>query len=781
MTKGQLTVAIAEENTSVLQQIKKQFLEQVKLLFFSNSDLTDISTHQVDFLFVSYSLLEKYHSYFWQIKKVTRCPVIAYSYEDSSQKAVKALKWGADDYWLTEVITFRHLSDHLRSIDTYQSDLQRVQEENYTLHDTIERFADHIRKRTEYFIETNEALQKEIELRSMQENTLEQVIQRLTSHLDNSPLAVVEWDKESNILRWSKQAEHIFGWQAAEVLGRKMPVQHFAHPDDKELVRERIERLFQKEEKNNVSFNRNITKSGEVVYCEWYNTALYNDKSEIDVVLSIVHNVTSFKLYEQELLASQERFEKLSQASFDAIIIHDNGIFIDCNQKYLTLFQRDLEECMGIDTFQFFTRASRAVIKQHMRDDFQQPYEVVGIRKDGTLFPVEAVSKSIHHDNKKVYLCALRDISQRKKEEQKLIESEARFRSTFEQAAVGLAHVSLQGKILRVNEKFCDITAYAKEALAMLPVEDLLNQSEAKEIEKDRKQIHKLMRGDLKYYIAEREILTGNRERIWVNLTLSCVRDKQAVKYFMVVIQNITQRKQTAFKLKEAHQELDEFVYNTSHDLRGPIASMIGLCEVALMEVTDTTSLHYLKMLEETSQRMNKILSSLLFVNEIKKRKVKKEEIHFPSLLNKIRVHFEKNGKLKQAQFIVKNHQEMPIYSDKNLLKSMFQYLIDNSLMYVRTISNEASYVRVVVSNEAGNLIKIIVEDNGIGIPRYMADKVFEMFFRGTERSKGLGLGLYITKHIIQKLGGNIMIENVAPHGTRVIITLPNAKVSASL
>ncbi|MEM9981577.1 MAG: ATP-binding protein, partial [Bacteroidota bacterium] len=59
--------------------------------------------------------------------------------------------------------------------------------------------------------------------------------------------------------------------------------------------------------------------------------------------------------------------------------------------------------------------------------------------------------------------------------------------------------------------------------------------------------------------------------------------------------------------------------------------------------------------------------------------------------------------------------------------------------------------------------------------------KVFEMFFRGTERSKGLGLGLYITKHIIQKLGGNIVIENVAPHGTRVIITLPNAKVSASL
>lgn len=657
-----------------------------------------------------------------------------------------------------------------------QTRLRLLQKEKEEQEASSERLAEYIRKRTKYFVAANEALKKEIELRREQEESLRKTLQRLSSHFDNSPLAVVEWDRNYRILQWSKQAEKIFGWTAEELLGKAIPTHQFTHPEDEPAVVQRIEKLFNKTERQNISINRNFTKAGTTIFCEWYNSALYTDQGEVDTILSIVNDVSASKRYEEELLASQERFQKLSQASFDAIVIHDNGMLIDCNSQYLQMFQRNLEECLGANTLGFFTEESQKVILNNIESQNEAPYEIVGIRKDGSTFPVEVVAKTIQYNHKEVRLGALRDITLRKRTEEVLVESEERFRSTFEQAAVGLAHITLEGEILRVNQKLAQLCGYDKEELLLLPVRELIDTAN---IEEDLTQIQKLVQGTADLYRTEKQIIHRKGKRVWVNLTLSCVLDAQhRFKYFTVVCEDITQRKKAEYELKQAHQELDKFVYNASHDLRGPIASLLGLCEVALLEVQEKQARSYLQMIEETAQKMSIILASLLLVNDIKKRRLQIEEADFQKIFENFCSQFASDIALRNAQVEAHIQTHFAFHSDTELVERFLSYLFANALQFYKLLDPEALRITLRVEAESNNHITIKVQDTGIGIPKHLSERVFDMFFRGTERSKGVGLGLYMAKTIVNKLGGKIYIDYAYTEGTCLVIKLPNLFVS---
>ena len=104
---------------------------------------------------------------------------------------------------------------------------------------------------------------------------LDRAYQQLTFHVENSPVAVVEWDSEFRVKRWSRQAEKIFGWKATEVLGKHPDEWQLVHPEDTENVSITMLKLLYGSEPRNVSENRNYTKDGEVIYCEWYNSLVF--------------------------------------------------------------------------------------------------------------------------------------------------------------------------------------------------------------------------------------------------------------------------------------------------------------------------------------------------------------------------------------------------------------------------------------------------------------------------------------------------------------------------
>lgn len=153
--------------------------------------------------------------------------------------------------------------------------------------------------------------------RSQAEEALRQALQKLNFHVENTPMAVVEWDQDFRVIRWSAGAERILGWQADEVLGRSLAEIPFVLEEDADSVAEICQRLVRGEEPHVFSYNRNYTNDGRIVHCEWYNSSLRDESGQMLSVLSLVLDVTERKYAEQEREQLLER-ERIAREEVEA-------------------------------------------------------------------------------------------------------------------------------------------------------------------------------------------------------------------------------------------------------------------------------------------------------------------------------------------------------------------------------------------------------------------------------------------------------------------------------
>lgn len=137
--------------------------------------------------------------------------------------------------------------------------------------------------------------------RKQAEEALRESEQRLHSHMENSPLAVVEWDKDFVVTRWAGEAEKMFGWTAAETVGKSIRALNMVHPDDAPVVARVMERLTDGVSRHVVSENRNVTRTGTVRHCVWYNSVLLDTGGKMSSVLSLVQDVTEQKQAQEAL------------------------------------------------------------------------------------------------------------------------------------------------------------------------------------------------------------------------------------------------------------------------------------------------------------------------------------------------------------------------------------------------------------------------------------------------------------------------------------------------
>jgi PAS domain S-box-containing protein len=139
--------------------------------------------------------------------------------------------------------------------------------------------------------------------------------QRLSYHVENTPLAVIEWDKDLFVKRWSEHAEEIFGWKTSEALGKNMNDPDFpiVYKEDIEAVNKIVEQLLKGIVDRNLSLNRNYTKDGKIIYCEWYNSVLRDVQGNVITILSLIHNVTERKKAEETLQQSYEEIRRMTE------------------------------------------------------------------------------------------------------------------------------------------------------------------------------------------------------------------------------------------------------------------------------------------------------------------------------------------------------------------------------------------------------------------------------------------------------------------------------------
>ena len=224
----------------------------------------------------------------------------------------------------------------------------------------------------------------------------------------------------------------------------------------------------------------------------------------------------------------------------------------------------------------------------------------------------------------------------------------------------------------------------------------------------------------------------------------------------------------TLEKLKASNEELDIFIYRASHDLKGPTASLLGLAMLGKVISDDARYTDFFNRIEDTSHNMNNILGKLISMHTILHTHVTQVKIDINALLREI----QDNLKINPLTYKLINNcsQNIEILTDSVLLKIILKNLIENAIIFNSRGEQKQVTVDIKYINSS---LQLIVEDNGDGIEPDIKRRVFDLFYRGSQRSKGNGLGLYLVKKAVEKLAGDIKLESDVGKFTRFTVTLP--------
>ncbi len=235
------------------------------------------------------------------------------------------------------------------------------------------------------------------------------------------------------------------------------------------------------------------------------------------------------------------------------------------------------------------------------------------------------------------------------------------------------------------------------------------------------------------------------------------------------------QKKSYQSQLEDKIKEMNTFIYRISHDLKAPLASTFGLIGLIRNEIKDEQYLGFIDLIEKSNKKMEAILMSFAEVVKIAQQTNAVEIISLKNFVEEIIFSLKNIPQAEGIKFTVKINPidpglEIEFTGNREVPSSVLQNLIHNSINYRRNIPD--SFISVNVA-ETKNSILINVSDNGIGIEKELQPKIFEMFYRATIASKGSGLGLYIVKSAVEKLGGTIQVKSKIGEGSAFIISLP--------
>lgn len=330
--------------------------------------------------------------------------------------------------------------------------------------------------------------------------------------------------------------------------------------------------------------------------------------------------------------------------------------------------------------------------------------------------------------------------------------------------------------ILFVNSAFSKITGYtSNEVLGKNPS---LLQSGTHSEKFYQKMWDKLLRGE-----NFKNVMINKHKRgtiIYEEKVIIPVRDKNGkISHYVSIGRDITNRinlqkklKQKAFELQQSNKDLEMFVYKASHNLRGPVASIIGITSMFQEEIKDEKALLYCTYIQSCAQNLDEVLKSMLHLQVLSKTEGRKDKIDFLSLITRIRsAYFHYEG-FKETDFVVSCKLSKEFISNEKMLDSLFQNIIHNAVKFRKLDKAKKNIVSIEIS-EYKTGIKIKIEDNGIGIKKQHIPKIFDMYYKANTTHKGSGLGLYFARQITNYLGGKISITSKPFCCTTINIFLP--------
>lgn len=293
-------------------------------------------------------------------------------------------------------------------------------------------------------------------------------------------------------------------------------------------------------------------------------------------------------------------------------------------------------------------------------------------------------------------------------------------------------------------------------------------------LKRERKLKNDLARKNYEIENQKEELLNSNEQLEQAHRLI--IKQNQELEDFnqrlQLTVETRTQQLEKAnTELGLVNLELDNFIYKSSHDIKGPLVRLIGLCHVALMDVKDETAREYLVRLDESARNLSDLFDRLKIVSDINSIELKREKIGFEKIMQTVKGRLRKLEGFERIIF-KESIQETNFESDSYLIETIFTNMIENAIKFQKKSVEHDKVIEVDVRQEKDKLHVSFI-DNGIGIRETDHKHLFQMFSNAALEHKNVGLGLYIVKQCVAKLHGSIQLVSNKNQYTEFEVTLP--------
>ncbi|MBN1911017.1 MAG: PAS domain S-box protein [Pirellulales bacterium] len=606
---------------------------------------------------------------------------------------------------------------------------------------------------------------------------------RLQLAVEGTGAGLWDWDVKTGIVTFNERWAQIVGYTLEELKPHKTQIWfELTHPDDVQRAREVLDEHFSGRLDDFECEMRMRHKAGHWVWVLSRGRVAERDADGSPVRMVGTHlDITARKQAEAALRESEERFRIVMSDLPYAVCAHDlDGRILMINNALCGLTGYTEEELLSLKVMDIdkdiVSRQDRERIWTRLERAGSARFESVHHRKDGSTYPAELTVSATTLHGMPILLVATQDITERKRAEEAIQESEERFRITLENLPYAVFLHDVDGRILMVNEASCDYTGYIREELLRMTIADIDPGSVARV---DREHIWlQLEQGGAIRLDSFHHRKDGSEYPAEVHISAFSLRGERLLLGFA---QDVTQRRRAEqerekliAELEAQNAELERFTYTVSHDLKSPLITITGY--LGLLQ--DDLHRGDLKAVKEeagriaaAAERMKQLLEELLELSRIGRQVNPPEDVRLVDLLREVFEALAGPIAQRHARVRVDIPSNLPtVCADRHRLLEVFQNLIENAVKYLGDQTDPRIEIGVRFDDSRP---VYYVRDNGIGIDPKYHEKVFGLFDQLNPKIEGTGIGLALVRRIVELHGGRIWVESEGlGHGSTFCFTL---------
>jgi len=493
--------------------------------------------------------------------------------------------------------------------------------------------------------------------------------------------------------------------------------------------------------------------------------------------------------HENEALSKQsnQQIQEL-RANLEAVIENSNDCIVAVNTSFQILICNSAYRWLIHEIYGDDPRPGDHILDQMDPDTkaFWRPLyhrafsghgelAIVEREVQGTIRHFEVALHPIHIQKGKAEGATIfiKDITDRKIVEETIRENQKMLVSINRNIKEGIYRSTPKEGLIYVNKAFLEMFGYeSKEEMYDLP-SDLLYVEP-----KRRHELMQLLVNGQEFHNEEVTYLRKDGTSFYGITSSLKWMDEEGSIFFDGAIRDMTEIIEAEHQLREqneelikVNEELDRFVYSTSHDLRAPLMSISGLIAISRMEESREKQFYYYDLMDQSINKLDNFIKDIISFSRNARTEVEVEAIDMIELIEQCQEELKFASESSQISFEREIMGESIIYADIKRLSVVLKNLLANAVLY-HDLSKKNPFVKVKLI-QYSEAIQIQIIENRKGMSPAILSKIFDMFYRGSNQSKGTGLGLYIAKESIEKIGGKITVVSEEGLGSTFTIHLP--------